>query len=162
MPDATTYAYAEGLPMSKPILDALRTRRDLKESVLHTVLELAHRASIYGVARVSYSYLAMKCHCSKRTVMRHIQTLIDLKILRKTVLWIKNNFCEVNTYVFTISWHKTPEHVSNGDKMASEFPHQEEREKFGSLHEQRRALELGLAKLTPGSYAYRASLGLNP
>ena len=45
--------------MAKPIIAALRQRRDLKESVLHTATELAHRASIYGVVRVSYSYLSL-------------------------------------------------------------------------------------------------------
>ena len=61
--------------MASPIITALRHRRDLKESLLHTAQELAHLASIYGVARVSYSYLALKCHCSRRTVLRHIQRL---------------------------------------------------------------------------------------
>jgi hypothetical protein len=51
--------------MAAPIIAALRHRNDLKESVLHTAQELAHRASIYGVARVSLSYLALKCHCCK-------------------------------------------------------------------------------------------------
>ena len=45
--------------MALPIITALRTRTDLKESVLHTAQELAHRASLYGVVRVSYSSLAL-------------------------------------------------------------------------------------------------------
>ena len=74
--------------MALPLITALRTRYDLKESLLHTAQELAHRASIYGVVRVSYSYLALKCHCSRRTVIRHIQRLIDAKVLKKAVIWI--------------------------------------------------------------------------
>ena len=58
--------------MASPILAALRQRHDLKESLLHTAQELAHLASIYGVVRVSYTYLALKCHCSRRPVIRHI------------------------------------------------------------------------------------------
>jgi hypothetical protein len=38
--------------MALPIITAIRACRDLKESVLHTALEIAHRTSIYGVARV--------------------------------------------------------------------------------------------------------------
>ena len=65
--------------MATPLIAAIRQRRDLKESLTHTAQELAHLASIYGVVRVSYSYLAEKCHCSRRTVIRHIQRLIDLR-----------------------------------------------------------------------------------
>ena len=84
--------------MASPIIAAIRQRRDLKESLAHTAQELAQRASIYGVAKVSYNYLAVKCHCSRRTVMRHIGRLIAAKIIKKTVLWLKGNYCEVNTY----------------------------------------------------------------
>ena len=94
--------------MATPIIAALRHRGDLKESLLHTAQELAHRASLYGVARVSYSYLAQKCHCSRRTVMRHIGRLIDAGIVRKSVLWIRGNYCEVNTYAFLIAWDTAP------------------------------------------------------
>src|SRR5215510_13522285 len=90
--------------MAVPIITALRQRDDLKESVLHTAQELAHRASIYGVVRVSYRYLALKCHCSRRTIIRHMQRLIDLKLLKKSVIWIKGNFCEVNTYTFMLGY----------------------------------------------------------
>ena len=94
--------------MSAPIIAALRQQRQLKESLLHTAQEIAHRASIYGVVRVSYSYLALKCHCSRRTVIRHIQRLIDAGIIRKSVLWIRGNYCEVNTYAFLLPWEKRP------------------------------------------------------
>jgi hypothetical protein len=86
--------------MATPIIAALRTRADLKESLLHTAQELAHLASIYA-------FLAQKCHCSRRTVIRHIQRLLDLGIIRKTVLWIRGNFCEINRYAFRIAWEKS-------------------------------------------------------
>ena len=79
----------EGIAMAAPLIAAVRARRDLKESVLHTAQELAHRASIYGVARVSLSYLALKCHCCKQTIINHLKTLIALKILRKHTIWIQ-------------------------------------------------------------------------
>src|SRR5262249_25883809 len=121
------------MTMSSPIIAAIRQQRQLKESLLHTTQELAHRASIYGVVRVSYSYLALKCHCSRRTVIRHIQRLIDAGIIRKSVLWIRGNYCEVNTYAFLLPWEKrTPRQGS--DKTASKFPPRiEGKEKYGSL-----------------------------
>lgn len=139
--------------MATPLIAALRQRTDLKESLTHTAQELAHLASIYGVVRVSYRYLAVKCRCSRRTVIRHIQRLIDLRILRKTVLWISGNFCEVNTYTFRISWDKARP-KGGSDKTAPSLPHQE-REKNCSVREalgnQRKALQF----LTPGSDVWR-------
>ena len=120
--------------MALPILAALRQRADLKESLLHTAQELAHLASIYGVVRVSYSYLALKCHCSRRTVIRHIGRLLDLGIVRKTVLWIRGNYCEINTYTFRIPWDKRV-HTRGSDKTSSTLPPQE-REKSGSVREE--------------------------
>ena len=93
--------------MATPIIAALRQRQDLKESLLHTAQELAHLASIYGVVKVSYAYLALTCRCSRRTVLRHIQRLVDAKIIRKAVVWIRGNFCEINTYTFRIAWDRS-------------------------------------------------------
>jgi hypothetical protein len=141
--------------VATPLIAAIRQRRDLKESLLHTAQELAHRASIYGVVRVSYSYLALKCHCSRRTVIRHIQRLIDAGILRKSVLWIRGNYCEVNTYAFLLSWEKRPARQGS-DIMAPKSPQTREREeKYGSLTEKKRQDARGLSFLTPGSALYR-------
>lgn len=142
--------------MSLPIITAIRQRRDLKESLLHTAQELAHRASIYGVVRVSYRYLAIKCHCSRRTIIRHIQHLIDCKLIRKSVIWIKGNCCEVNTYTFMLAWDKRP--AGGSDKTARNLPPQEEREKFLGLEEEIRTLEKGLRWCTEGSPAYEATV----
>jgi len=142
--------------MAAPIIAALRTRTDLKESLLHTAQELAHRASIYGVVRVSYGFLARKCHCSRRTVMRHIQRLIDLKLIRKSVIWIKGNFCEINTYTFLVDWEK-PVGNQGSAKMSANLPPQEEREKSTGLEEELRQLAKGLRWCTPGSQAYEAT-----
>ena len=142
--------------MALPIITALRALRDprLKESLLHTAQELAHRASIYGVARVSLSYLALKCHCCKQTIINHLKKLIALKILRKTVIWIKGNFCEVNTYAFLLSWDKRPA-PRGSDTMTPKFPPRtEEKEKWGSLEEKKQMAARGLSFLTPGSALY--------
>jgi hypothetical protein len=142
--------------MASPLIAAIRQRRDLKESLTHTAQELAHLASIYGVVRVSYSYLAQKCHCSRRTAMRHIQRLIDLRILRKTVLWIRGNYCEVNTYTFGIAWDNA--RPSGGsDKTPPTLPHQEREKNLGvgdELANQRKALRQGW--VSPGSERWEA------
>jgi DNA-binding Lrp family transcriptional regulator len=142
--------------MALPIITAIRQRRDLKESLTHTAQELAHLASIYGIIRVSYTELARKCRCSRRTVMRHIQRLEELRILRKTVLWIRGNFCEINTYAFVIAWD-TSRPKGGSDKTARHLPPQE-REKNLSVQEelanQRKALREGW--VTPGSERWEA------
>src|SRR5262245_5722466 len=71
------------MSMSSPIIAAIRQQRQLKESVLHTAQELAHRASIYGVVPpTSYGYLAQKAHCSPRTAIRHVRILeVEEKII---------------------------------------------------------------------------------
>src|SRR5262245_4841899 len=143
------------MTMSSPIIAVLRQQRQLKESLLHTAQELAHRASIYGVVRVSYSYLATKCHCSRRTVIRHIQRLIDAGLIRKSILWIRGNCCETNSYAFLLPWDKRPA-TQGSDKTASKFPPRtEEREKVGSWKEKQRLDARGLSFLTPGSPLYR-------
>jgi hypothetical protein len=146
--------------MALPIITAIRACRDLKESVLHTALEIAHRTSIYGVARVSYRYLAKKCHCSRQTIINHVKILIAHGIMRKTVRWIKNNFCEINQYTFTIPWHATPARMCNDQKIGRNLPAQEKREKNGSVREEITQLTKGLRYLdmTPGSLVYTATM----
>jgi hypothetical protein len=68
--------------MANPLIAAIRQRRELKQSVLHTAQELAARASIYGVVPpTAYSYLAWKGHCSPRTSIRHVHILEAAKII---------------------------------------------------------------------------------
>ena len=141
--------------MSSPIIRALRELRqpELRESLLHTAQELAHRASIYGVVRVSYSYLATKCHCSRRTVIRHIQRLVDAHIIKKSVIWLKGNYCEINTYTFQLAWDTRP--AGGSDKTSAKFPRPEEGEKHGSLREKIANLERGLRLFqTEGTVGY--------
>ena len=129
--------------MATPIIAAIRARRDLKESLQHTAQELAHMASIYGVAKVSYTYLAWKCRCCRQTIMNHIKKLIALKIIRKRVVWLKGNFCEVNTYSFLVSWDTAPARSAIVNNSVPTLPHQArektlrgyEGEKSGSLHQ---------------------------
>jgi hypothetical protein len=142
------------MPVSSPIILAIRQLRQphLKESLLHTALELAYAANVYGVITDrSLIYLAVKCHCCKQTIINHIKKLIELKILSKTVLWIKGNYCEVNTYRFLIPWQKRPAQMDNSQNSGRKLPYPQNREKKGSLREDLEKQRKGLRFYTPGS-----------
>jgi hypothetical protein len=164
--------------MASPIIAALRQHRDLKESVLHTAQELAHRASIYGVTPpTAYTFLAQKAHCSPRTAIRHIHILEEAKIVepirqkrlvrRKDLPPSDRGYTddpqraherviryEINKYRFTIAWDKSPQRSSSStrpyDTMAQNLPPQE-REKTTSLKEEWENQQKTLCVLTPGS-----------
>ena len=153
--------------MALPIIAAVRTL-PLKESVLHTLIELAHRSSIYGVVRVSNAYMGDKCHCSARTFQRHVVKLEAEHILRKTVTKklvkvkvgdrmetrLRN---EINTYTFIIPWNTSPRSKAPIDTMSTNLP-PPEREKNSSVTEelanQRKALREGW--ILPGSERWEA------
>jgi hypothetical protein len=144
----------EDIAMSSPIIAALRRRDDLKEPLQHTVQELAHIASIYGVARASLRYLAWKCNCCKQTIINHLKKLIDLKIIRKHVIWVKGNFCEINTYTFCISWNKRPAQMCHSKSFRQTLPPQE-REKNCGVKEELENQKKGIRFLTPGTDLWR-------
>jgi hypothetical protein len=132
--------------MSLPIITAVRQIRELKQSVRDTAVELAHRCSIYGVVRVSNSYMAEKCHHHQRTFQRHVIRLQDMHILKKKITKrvvkikvgdrMEERFRnEINVYTFTIPWNKTIGSRLPIDKMPSNLPHPE-REKKATLHEE--------------------------
>jgi Helix-turn-helix domain len=128
--------------MAKPIIAAIRQRHDMKESLIHTAIELAHRSSIYGVVRVSLRYLAQKCHCCKQTIINHLNKLIELGIIKKgPVVRVRGSaFCETNRYRFCIAWERSSAQAStaqmyNGQHSRPKFPHQEKREEQRSVRE---------------------------
>lgn len=147
--------------MAAPIIAALRHRSDLKESVLHTAQELAHRASIYGVVRASNDYMGQKCHCHQRTFQRHVVKLEQAHILKKTVVKkvvririgdriearLRN---EINTYTFTIPWNKTPSSPLPMDRIPRNLPLQAG-EKNSGVREELDNQRKGIRFLTPGT-----------
>jgi len=155
--------------MSSPIIAAIRQQRQLKESLVHTAAELAHRASIYGVVSASITFMAQKCHCSPRTFQRHVLRLIELRILRKTVTKrlvpvqvggrtayrLRN---EVNVYVFILPWKKPLTPKPPIDRMARKFPYPQDKAKEGSLTGYRENLERGLRFHSPGTPGYMSTL----
>ena len=156
--------------MAVPIIAAIRQHRYLKESVLHTAQELAHKASIYGtVHQSSNAYMAEKCHCSKRTFQRHVVCLVKARILKKTVIktlvkvkvgdrYEIRLHNEINVYTFTLSWKKLTSPQTPMDTMTTKLPYRQDKEKAGSLREDLHRAEKGLGFCTPGTEAYRAAL----
>jgi hypothetical protein len=159
--------------VASPIIAAIRQQRHLKESVLHTAQELAHRASIYGtVHHSSNAYMAEKCHCSKRTFQRHVVCLVKAHILKKTVIkmlvkvkvgdrYEVRLHNEINVYTFTLPWKKLTESASSQapmDRMSTKLPYRQDTEKAGSLREDLHRAEKGVRFCTPGTEAYRAAL----
>jgi hypothetical protein len=95
--------------MAQPLIASIRTRTDLKRTVKHTAVEMAHMCSIYGVLRKSLSYIATKCECSKKTVIAHLKILIALKIIVRIRRRIPGTYRhEMNEYRFLIPWHGKP------------------------------------------------------
>ena len=166
--------------MATPIIAAVR-HLPLKESLTHTAIELAHRCSIYGVVRVSNTYMGEKCHCSSRTFQRHVVQLEAEHILRKTVTKklvkvkvgdrmetrLRN---EINTYTFTIPWKQPSSSKVPMDKMSTNLPHPEgeknaalreeggnSREKTGALREELDNAKKVLGDCTPGSIFWQWS-----
>jgi hypothetical protein len=144
--------------LSTAILASIRQNQQLRGSVLLAAQELAHRAdSRSGEVMISYSYLAGKCHQSKRTAIRHIHRLLDLGIIRVQRFWRAGKRWGINKYIFIIKWEK-PAQNFNSDTLAQILPkprhirkEEKESEKFGSLINEQKAKEKVLSWLTEGS-----------
>jgi hypothetical protein len=146
--------------MSVAIITAIRKNQQLRGSLLLTAIELAHRADgNNGHVRISYSYLAQKCHYSKRTAFRHINRLMGMGIIRVQRFWMPNNKWGINVYRFLIPWQKPAQtnstaRSSNSDSLTAILPtprNSGENEKFGSLKNEEKAREMVKNWLTPGS-----------
>ena len=134
--------------MSLAIITAIRHLSQLKGSLKFTAIELAHRASQSGHVRVAYSYLAQKTGLSIRTMIRHVQRLEALGILRKQRVWIRVNRCAVNVYLLLVR----PLHTRACDRTSQNIPDTGKGEaKLGTLGDAIETLERGMRLLTPGS-----------
>jgi hypothetical protein len=147
-----------------PLIAAVRARMDLKQSVKDTAEEIAARASIYGVAQVSYRFLLPKTHACKQTLINHVKILESkgvLKVIRQKIAGKLVHERNVYKFILPYRW-PTP---SNGTHRASQnfgrkFPVQEEGGKNASLQEQITGLQRGLrvANWTPGSEMYASTM----
>jgi hypothetical protein len=152
--------------MSRNIIASLRKNDQLHGSLFQAAKELAHRADgNSGIVQISYSLLAAKCHQSRRTAFRHIQRLLDLKIIKRQRFWRPGNVWGINKYIFIISWElparkfTTTAQMGNDASLADTLPKErntrEEREKFGSLEKEEEMRKEVLSWLTPGSSLWK-------
>jgi Helix-turn-helix domain len=145
--------------MSKHIITAIRQQSQLHGPLLLAAIELAHRADgNNGIVQISYSYLASKCHQSRRTAIRHVNRLIAMGIIRCQRFWQPGNKWGVNRYIFLIRWEKAAQ-TGNGDRMSSKLPNHEDKEKYGSLEEEKKSIQQVLNWLTPGGVVWRLAGG---
>jgi hypothetical protein len=152
--------------LSRQILAPVRQIRQLKGALLLTCQELAHRADGYsGQVTISFSYLASKIHMSKRTAIRHINRLLEMGIIAVQRFWGPGNKWGINRYRFLIKWEKPAQmssnaaHLSNSDRLAPNLPKQrntrEEREKFGTLEQEKKGREMVKEWLTKDSLLWK-------
>jgi hypothetical protein len=153
--------------MAKALINVLRQVPELKGNTLLGALQIAHAASHDGSATISYSYLAKKIHCCRRTAFRVVERLCKLQIIQKSVTWISAARCEWNKYRFLIHWQRPRDTAQmslddsffspRNDKVAAILPYPEEREKKLSLGDEIKSQELALKVLTPGSMFYQST-----
>lgn len=146
--------------MSRPIIAAIRKDCQIPRVVFFQAIELGHLASVRGVVRAAYSFLAHKWRCSLRTAIRHIKRLVELGFIEKIVTRVDKKRCEVNTYRIAKKYlpsHKETTEQMLSDKSSKSLPPLEEKGKFLSLSEEIRQLKLGLKFNTPGTIWYISS-----
>ena len=152
--------------MSVNIIASLRKNDQLRGTVFQAAKELAHRADGFsGEVTMSYSLLAAKCHQSRRTAFRHIQRLLDLKIIKRQRFWRPGNKWGINKYVFIISWKlpvrkfTTTAQMGNDASLADTLPKERntrnELEKFGTLEQEKKGREMVKEWLTKGSSLWK-------
>jgi len=78
--------------VSTHIIQALRHQSQLKANTFLIATELAHRMNGSGYGRVSYQYLAWKAHCCRRTAITQVKKLLDLGLIRKTVIRTREGY----------------------------------------------------------------------
>ena len=148
--------------MSRNIIASLRQNDQLHGSLFQAAKELAHRADgNSGQVTMSYSLLAAKIHQSRRTAIRHIHRLLNMGIIRVQRFWRPGNKWDINKYVFLIPWQKPAQmgintaRPSSGDKMAQTLPNTEEREKYGTLEQEKKGREMVKEWLTESSSLWK-------
>ena len=143
--------------MSTPIIAELRHLPQVTGFTRFLAIEMAHRASIYGVARMSYSMMVYKTGVSQRTVIRHVHKLVALGVIRKYRVPRPGRNWEWNTYTFLIKYQKEPPAHLGSDNLAQIHPVMEERGKNFSLRTEITQLKRGLSFQTPGTDRYEES-----
>ena len=116
--------------MATQIIAAIRRYAPrLRGNTFLVALELAHRMNAQGLGSVSYQFLAWKAHCCRRTAITQIATLLELGLLKKTVIrtpagYAWNLYQYIGPRVHTAS----PPVTTHGAKVVRTLP-EAEREK---------------------------------
>lgn len=143
--------------MATNVITALRQQSSLRGNTLLIATELAHRMNSSGYGRVSYQYLAWKAHCCRRTAITQIARLLDMGLIRKTVLrtpegYAWNHYHYIGPRVHTAS----PPVMTHGVKVVATLP-EARREKELALGEELDRLKKGLRFLSnPDTPMYAA------
>ena len=138
--------------MATQIIAAVRryTPR-LRGNTFLIATELAHRMNAQGIGRVAYHYLAWKAHCSTRTAIRQIATLLDLGLIKKIVIRTKAGFAwNLYHYIGPRVHTASPLGKTRCDRVSQTLP-EAEREKEGSVREEWERQKKGLRFWTPGT-----------
>ena len=142
--------------MAINIIAALRHQPQLRGNTFLIAVELAHRLNSSGYGRVSYHYLAWKAHCCRQTAITHIARLLELGLIRKTVIRTRAGYAWNHyQYIGPRTQTAAPPVTAHGQKGGSTLP-DPGREKDTALRvdleRQKKALRLGL--MTEGSNAW--------
>src|SRR5262245_59179254 len=109
--------------MARQIITALRHQKQLRGNTFLIATELAHRMNGQGYGRVSYPYLAWKVHCCRRTAITQIAKLLDLGLIRKTVIRTKTgNAWNLYQYIGPRIHTASPPVTTRGASVASTLP----------------------------------------
>lgn len=156
--------------MARALISIIRHLPKLRIGYRFSAIELAHRADRSGTVHMSHSYHAHKIGGCTRTAQRHIEKLIDLGILRKTVTRLAKGLYAWNTYTFLIPFDRNTAHPfsidtsssrkkSPMDNVSTILPDPEgEKEKTVSLSEEIRRLRRGMTFLDPDGEHYADAL----
>jgi len=139
--------------MSRTIITALRQQRyaHLRGNTFLIATELAHRMNSQGYGRASYQYLAWKAHCCRRTAITQIAKLLDLGLIRKTVIRTKEGYAwNLYKYLGPRVHTASPPTTTHGAKVARTLP-DHEREKETAVQEDLERQRKGIRFLEPGS-----------
>jgi hypothetical protein len=100
----------------------------------------------------------------QRHILRLVEAKIIEKIVQKKIVKIKIGTQvqsrlrnEINTYKFLVPW-KTPDRTQAPiDKMTSNLPYPQDRQKNASLEDEIHNLEKGMRFLSPGTIAHEST-----
>jgi len=146
--------------MASTIIAAIRHAPHLRGNTFLIATELAHRMNPQGYGRVSYQFLAWKAHCCRQTAITQIARLLDMGLIRKTVIRTKegyawNHYQYIGPRVHTASPPGTARSQTLGRTLP---PPKTGEEKSTSLAEEIRLQRKGLQFVTQGSPIYEAVL----